>query len=866
MDSRNDKEKRVPKTNPLWPVLTSYDQKHLTRIALPLGGIGTGTVSLGGRGDLRDWEILNRPAKGFQPDKTFFALYVKSGQAPAVVRALEGVIEPGQYEGASGSTVPNHNLPRFRKCNFAAAYPLGQVLLSDPDVPVDVRIEGFNPLVPGDVDSSSIPMAILRFVLINKTSAPLTASVCGTLANFIGTDGEAGKSIGNVNVFRTGKGVRGLFMRSEGVAPAAEQWGTLALAAVGDVAVTHRTGWAKLSWFDTLRDFWDDLSEDGKLENRLDEGVDTPHGSLAVSLRIPPRGQKSATFLLAWHFPNRMTWTPLKDAETCSLPASCGDGCCGQKSKADPNRVGNYYATKYTDAWDVVAKTAPSLKQLEARTVKFLTAFCAADLPKVVKEAALYNVSTLRTQTCFRTEDGRFFGWEGCMDKTGCCWGSCTHVWNYEQTTPYWFIDLACSMREVEFGHESESNGLMSFRANLPLAGPRWKHAAADGQMGTIMRFYRDWQVSGDNDMFRRLWPNVRKALEFAWIPGGWDADKDGVMEGCQHNTMDVEYYGPNPQMGALYLGALRACQEMARFAGEHDFAATCGQLFEKGKTWIDANLFNGQYYEHQIRTVKDPYDVAPGLQVSLATDVCDPSGPILQLGAGCLVDQLVGQMISHVAGLGHLLDPAHIRTTLVSILKYNFRPNMYGHFNHLRSFVLNEEAGLLMASYPLGRRPKRPFPYWNEVMTGFEYTAAINMLQEGMVAQGLKCIATIRARYDGAKRSPFDEAECGHHYARAMAAWGAVLALTGFRYSGVDKTMTFAPAKGAKTITWFWSNGAAYGTVTQRNVKGRVEVALQVLHGTLALRRLVLAGVGEARTRTGSIPAGGTAKFVIDK
>ena len=136
-----------------WPMLTRYDQKHLRRIALPLGGIGTGTISLGGRGDLRDWEIVNRPAKGFYPPgpgavSAFFALYAKPKGGTAVARALEGPIDRADYEGASGVTLPNHGLPKFRHCSFAAAYPLGQLFLSDPEVPLSVRLEAFNPLIP----------------------------------------------------------------------------------------------------------------------------------------------------------------------------------------------------------------------------------------------------------------------------------------------------------------------------------------------------------------------------------------------------------------------------------------------------------------------------------------------------------------------------------------------------------------------------------------------------------------------------------------------------------------------------------------------------------------------------------------------
>ena len=214
----------------------------------------------------------------------------------------------------------------------------------------------------------------------------------------------------------------------------------------------------------------------------------------------------------------------------------------------------------------------------------------------------------------------------------------------------------------------------------------------------------------------RRCGRKVKKAVEFCWIPGGWDADKDGVMEGCQHNTMDVEYYGPNPQMGIWYLGALRAAEEMARRVGDNEFAATCKDLFERGSKWIDGNLFNGEYYEHQIRPPKDESQIAASLLVGMGAK--DPTNPDYQLGAGCLVDQLVGQYMAHVCGLGYLVDQDHVRTTLDSIMKYNYRDNLYGHFNCMRSFALGDEAVLLMADYPKDR-PKNPFPYFSEVMTG---------------------------------------------------------------------------------------------------------------------------------------------------
>jgi hypothetical protein len=455
-----------------------------------------------------------------------------------------------------------------------------------------------------------------------------------------------------------------------------------------------------------------------------------------------------------------------------------------------------------------------------------------------VREAALFNVANLRSQTCFRTADGRFFGFEGCHDQEGCCEGSCTHVWNYEHTTGFLFGELARSMRDTEFVQATNDDGLMSFRVHLPIERAREQGlAAADGQMGCIVRLYREWQLSGDDDFLRRTWPGARAALEFCWVDGGWDADSDGVMEGCQHNTMDVEYYGPNPQMGAWYLGALRACEEMAGHLGETEFADKCRAQFENGSRWMDDHLFNGEYYEHQIRPPREGIHIADGLRVGMGAD--DLADPALQLGAGCLVDQLVGQYMAHVCGLGYLLDSAHVAATMASIMRHNFREGFHGHFNHMRSFVLGDEAGLLMATYPLGRRPERPFPYYNEVMTGFEYAAAIGMLYEGLLDDGLKCIEAIRARYDGRKRSPFNEAECGHHYARAMASWAAIPALSGFHYSAVSRALQLAPRWKPEAFSSVWVVPSGWGVVEQSIASREQVVQWEVLAGELPVRTM---------------------------
>lgn len=783
-----------------WPVLTHYDKEHLSQIAFPLGGIGTGTVSLGGRGQLRDWEIMNRPSKGFIPEDTFFAIWAKPKEKSGVTKILEGILQP-PYQGHHGALEHLAGLPRFREAKFAAAYPLAQVHLKDASVPLDIRMEAFNPLIPLDADHSGLPLAVFRFILSNSNSVPIDASIAFSIENFIGYDGVEGKAEGGVIEYQEDKEFRGMYLISKEVPSDAPQAGTIAFVTLND-EVSFRHWTLNKRARTNLLDFWDDFKEDGSLTEPSDS--DLSHASLSASCTVPAQGEENITFMLSWHFPNRT-------AKGCGWTVSSGE---------DVGYIGNQYTQKFKDAWDVVKQTLEELPELERRTVNFVKTFCRSSLPQTVKEAALNNLSTLRTQTCFRTADGCFFGFEGCSPKAGCCYGSCTHVWNYEQATAFLFPSLAQTMREVKFKGSTTESGAMAFRTPLPLRQLEGSPStAADGQMGCIMKLYLEWQLSGDDKFLQKLWPKAKKALSFAWKEDSWDADQDGVMEGKQHNTYDVEFYGPNPMMEAWYLGALRAAEEMASYMEDTEFARQCRELFEQGSKWTDENLFNGEYYEQKI----------------------DPEYPNWQFGSGCLIDQLVGQYMAHILGLGHLLKPENVSKTLQSIYKYNFKRNLYEHWNVMRTFALNDESALLICTWPKGGRPERPFPYFSEVMTGFEYQAAVHMIYEGLLDQGIEVIESIRKRYDGKRRNPWDEAECGSHYARAMASWGAILALSGYHCNASESEISFAPKVNKEDFQVFWTSGKAWGNFSQKIADEIQQVELYAKEGKLEIKRLRL-------------------------
>ena len=816
-------------------MLRNYDQDHLLNIALPLGGIGTGTVSLGGRGELRDWEIMNVPGKGYNTvvkgnDAPFFAIYTRDEQGTSRSKALLGPIDDSEFQDKEGRSVNHHGLPRFRNATFSTTYPFGLVHLQDQHMPVSVRILGYNPLIPGDADASGIPIAILQYEVENLTVGDLAVSIAGSLRNFIGMDGREVRvdwkgdqvpegASDNRNEFREDGSVQGIYMYSKGVDKDHPAWGTMALSTPKetDSGISWRSSSVQNTWSHALLNFWDDFSADGILNEKPELADEDPMASLAVSKTLPAGEKRVFTFYLSWHFPNRQAW--------------------GSWSNSPDTRVGNYYTTRYENAWDVLDKEVAQLPMLTEKTLDFVNAMMRSTYPDVLKEAALFNLSTLRSQTVFRTEDGKMFGWEGVMDRFGSCYGSCTHVWNYENATAFLFNDLARSMREVEFGYATHESGLMSFRVTLPLEHAQSSPiAAADGQMGSIMKFYREWQLSGDQAFLEQHWEKVKAALAFAWIKGGWDDDQDGLMEGVQHNTMDIEYFGPNPQMQFWYMGALKSAEIMALAMEDIDFALSCKKLYKQGSILTDSLIFNGEYYYQELVPVRSKNDITYGLAANMGSQ--DLENPDYQLMNGCLVDQLVGQYMAHVLDLGYLADKENIQSALRSVYKYNRRDDMSDHFNNMRSYAMGDEKALLMASWPHGGRPEIPFPYWSEVMTGFEYTAGIGMLYEGMEKEGLEVIENIRARYNGSRRNPFDESECGHHYARAMASWTSVLAYSGFHYSGVENRIKFTDRPG----TYFWSNGSAWGSCEIRNSGALMEVDFSVLHGQILLKSFHIA------------------------
>ena len=784
----------------------TYSGNHLNEIAFPLGGIGTGSVSLSGRGELIDWEIFNKPNKKSILPFSFFTIHAQSqGHAP-VTKVLQAP-PTAPFEGI-GSGVLRENsagLPHMDDCTFSGEYPFARIDFKDHQLSLQVALEAYSPFIPLNQDDSGIPVAIFNFHLHNPSKKTVTATLAANLFNAIGYPGTgnfSGEFFGkNVNGFFKDKHLAGLFMSSRKYGRNNPRFGSMALTTPWK-NIVHQSHWFRGQWFDNLHYFWDEFSATGNLKERRygpSKAGKTDIGSIGLKVRLQPNQSAILPIYISWYFPNfEKYW-----------------GCQG-KDCAKPVWK-NYYASQFKDAWDAASYVARNEKRLYQETRLYHDTLYQSSLPEYVLDAVSSQASILKTTTCLRLPDGTFYGFEGCDMESGCCQGSCTHVWNYAQTQAFLFPALERSMREADYKYNLHPDGEMCFRIQLPLGSKWWDYVpAADGQMGGIMKLYRDWKLSGDDQWLKKLWPKAQQALEYAWT--GWDKDKDGVMEGIQHNTYDIEFHGPNTMMGTFYLGALRAAEEIARYLGDDKKAAEYQKVFISGSQKTKQMLFNGEFYIQKY----DP-----------------KKAPKYQFGKGCLADHLIGQWFAHLVGLGYLLDKKNVQTALKSIFKYNWRTDFKDHANCQRIYALNDEKGLLLCTWPKGGRPAIPFPYSDEVWCGVEYQVASHLIYEGFVREGLDIAQSIRARHDGQRRNPWNEFECGNHYARSMASYTLLTGLSGFEYSAPDKYISFTPKINARDFRTFFAVDSGWGLYSQKSGAKKASIEIDIRYGQITLSKI---------------------------
>lgn len=819
-------------------------------VALPLGGIGAGCICLNGVGGLQDFSIRNKPDTTALPDAhgvrdaAFAVLHIK-GENP-VTRLVEGPFPPEKVYGlgtkGQGYRGGGHEgLPRFERCVFTGEYPFGFVSLSDPSIPLQVTLTGFNPFIPLDDVNSGLPCAILEYTLENASQRVVEYEFSFHLSHLAPGRGDGSLSRNRV-LPRAG-----IFFYNEENAHA-EAFGSASLTVVGHEPVIKGM-WLRGGWFDGITALWREVSTGTFTANSGSNEQDRQGrngGSILLSGSLRPGESITYPIVITWHFPN--CHQAVGQAEPA---AGCGCGCgCDGATEAPAPKWRPFYVSRWEDARAVAEYVHEQYDLLRARTQAFHDALFAATLPSYVLDAVSANLAILKSPTVLRQENGNVWGWEGCFCDRGCCAGSCTHVWNYAQALPHLYPALERTLREQELERSMDERGHVTFRAALPDGPTRHTfHAAADGQLGGIMKLYRDWQISGDHEWLARLYPLAKRSLEYCIE--SWDPQRQGVLREPHHNTYDIEFWGPDGMCSSIYLGALAAMAAMARALDRQEEARPYEELAERGARYLDEHLFNGDYFEQQV-TYTGLRDTSFAERIATVDEnsgevlrLLKAEGPKYQYGRGCLADGVIGAWMARLYGIETPQTREHVRRNLLSIFRHNFRADLWEHACTQRpGYAWGHEPGLLVCTWPRGGKPTLPFPYSDEVWTGIEYHVASHLIEEGFVEEGLTLVHAARSRYDGQVRNPWCEYECGNYYARAMSSYALLHSLAGFRYSAVSRTLWLGPKLAGDGFRTFFSTATGWGTLTL----SQDALALDLVAGELTVDRLCLTQEGETR------------------
>ncbi|MBE0697439.1 MAG: hypothetical protein IH586_11000, partial [Anaerolineaceae bacterium] len=367
---------------------------------------------------------------------------------------------------------------------------------------------------------------------------------------------------------------------------------------------------------------------------------------------------------------------------------------------------------------------------------------------------------------------------------------------------------------------------------------------ASDGQLGGIMKIYREWQVSGDRQWLAAMYPLAKRSLDFCIAT--WDPDHLGVLVEPHHNTYDIEFWGADGMCSSFYIGALAALVQLAEDAGHPEDAPFYRELGQRGALYLNEHLFNGEYYQQNVTLMglrASPDEAALEMVRKMNPEehaLLLSEGPKYQYGTGCISDGVFGAWLAEQCFVNTFQDSGNIRSNLAAIFGYNFRPSLWEHANPQRpGYALGDEPGLLLCSWPQGGKPSLPFVYSDEVWTGIEYQAAAHMIAAGLVEEGLTVVKALRSRYDGRVRNPWNEYECGSYYARAMASYGLLIALSGFTYSAATRTLTIAPQIKERPFECFFSTASGWGTL----VLEAGALTVKLAEGTLDVQTAVIDG-----------------------
>ncbi|HZK96352.1 MAG TPA: GH116 family glycosyl hydrolase [Prolixibacteraceae bacterium] len=825
----NQPKKDAPEPTSMHSFNDTYRENNLSRIAFPIGGIGAGMICMEGTGAFSHVSVRNTPEVYNEP-LMFAAIAVKGKENGAKI--LEGPVPTWKYFGspntANGGERTSYGLPRFKNADFNARFPFATIHLTDQDIPVAVKITGWSPFIPGDPDNSSLPAGAIEYSFKNSGSSKI----------------ESVFSFNSVNFMKKGEGINAIQSITNGFV-LSQKSDKKDLSNQGDFAIfTDQTStvvdhcWFRGGWWDPLTMTWENI-EQQKLNPVAPIANDAPGASLYVPLNLAPGEEKTIRILLSWYVPN----SNIRLGEDPKTAAKCdpSSGCCASPYYQP------WYSGKFANISEAAKYWSSNYNELKTKSQLFSDAFFRSTLPPEVLEAVSANLSILKSPTVLRQRDGKLWAWEGCSDNSGCCEGSCTHVWNYAQAIPNLFPSLERTLRNTEFTVSQNDEGHQAFRSALPIR-PKIHdfYAASDGQLGGIMKVYREWRISGDSQWLKELFPKVKASMDYCI--NTWDPRHKGILEEPHHNTYDIEFWGPDGMCTSFYLGALLSVSQMGEFLKED--VSTYHTLLKSGKRFMQDSLYNGEYFYQKIKwqglKAPNPIEMSKNMWNSNYSEeaqvLLKKEGPKYQYGKGCLSDGVLGFWLARMCGLENPMDSAMIKSHLDAVYKYNLKHDLSDHVNPQRpSYALGKEGGLLLCTWPKGGKLSLPFVYSNEVWTGIEYQVASHLILMGEVEKGLDIVRTCRNRYDGQVRNPFDEYECGHWYARAMSSYGLLQGLTGVRYDAVDHILYVDSKIG--DFESFISTETGFGNVSL--ISGKA--SLNMVYGNLDVKKIIVSGAEQS-------------------
>ncbi len=795
----------------------SYSGKYLDHIAFPIGGIGSGMFCLEGTGAVSHVSLNHKPEM-FNEPFAFAAISVKGVKNGAKI--LESQVPEWKLFGPAGTGLgspgKSYGLPRFEKGRFLARFPFATLDLEDHDIPLEVKVVGWSPFIPGDEDNSSLPAGVLEYIFENHTAEEVEAVFSWNSRNFVA------EWVGRITEIENG------FILTNNPP---DSGNTGFSVFIQDDHTTVDYCWFRGEWFDPHMMLWKNIEEGKVIHNpAVDDAA--PGASIYVPFKLQPGESKRIAVNFCWYQPQ--------------TGLSIGT-VAGTEEKLPFYQP--WYAHRFENLHDVIKYWSANMEELRRKSGAFRDAFFSSTLPPEVLEAVAANLCILKSPTILRQADGRLWAWEGCADNQGSCHGSCTHVWNYAQALPHLFPGLERTFRETEFRVSQNAAGHQNFRVNLPISEPPHNfHSAADGQLGGIMKAYRDWRIGGDTEWIRELYPLIKASLDYCIEE--WDPGFNGYLEEPHHNTYDIEFWGPDGMCTSFYLGALTAFIEMSQAVkAPFDQYET---LLRKGITFFEKELYDGEYFIQKVKyeglRSPSPIDAAKKSYrtnySAEALELLKQEGPKYQYGTGCLSDGILGMWLATVCGLEEAVDQNMVRSHLLAVHKYNLRKSLIDHPNPQRpTYAAGKEGGLLLCTWPKGGKFSLPFIYSNEVWTGIEYQVASHLMFKGEVDRGLEIVRTCRNRYNGVVRNPFNEYECGNWYARALSSYSLLEGLTGVRYDAVDRILYVDSRIG--DFTSFLSTETGFGNVGLKDGKP----FLEVVEGSIDALKVMVSGIEKPLT-----------------